>query len=132
MSKSLGNLLMIDDLLKENSADAIRYYLANHHYRQAWEHDAAALARATTTVGELEAAATVESGPREPALDPAPAINPFVHCMDDDLDSVMALNQLRQFAINIQEAAAFRAQRAGGSSRTEQDDGCLWSASRPH
>jgi cysteinyl-tRNA synthetase len=106
MSKSLGNLIMISDLLQKHSADAIRYYLANHHYRQAWEYDASALARAETTMGELVAAATVKGGLLEPALDPAQAINIFVHCMDDDLDTVMALYQLRQFAINIQEAAA--------------------------
>jgi L-cysteine:1D-myo-inositol 2-amino-2-deoxy-alpha-D-glucopyranoside ligase len=106
MSKSLGNLIMISDLLQEHSADAIRYYLASHHYREEWAYDAAALARAETTVGELVAAATVESGPLEPALDPAAAIELFVHCMDDDLDTVMALNQLRQSAIDIQEAAA--------------------------
>jgi L-cysteine:1D-myo-inositol 2-amino-2-deoxy-alpha-D-glucopyranoside ligase len=106
MSKSLGNLIMISDLLQEHSADAIRFYLASHHYRQEWEHDAAALERAGTTVGELLAAVTAKSGSLEPVFDPAQAIDSFVHCMEDDLDTVTALSHLRQFAIDISEAAA--------------------------
>src|SRR6266513_1857644 len=37
MSKSLGNLTLVSDLLKEHSADAIRITLLNHHYRYPWE-----------------------------------------------------------------------------------------------
>jgi L-cysteine:1D-myo-inositol 2-amino-2-deoxy-alpha-D-glucopyranoside ligase len=37
MSKSLGNLTLVGDLLKEYSADAIRLLLQSHHYRYPWE-----------------------------------------------------------------------------------------------
>jgi L-cysteine:1D-myo-inositol 2-amino-2-deoxy-alpha-D-glucopyranoside ligase len=37
MSKSLGNLILIGNLLKEYSADAIRIVLQSHHYREPWE-----------------------------------------------------------------------------------------------
>jgi cysteinyl-tRNA synthetase len=37
MSKSLGNLTLIANLLKEYSADAIRLLLQSHHYRYQWE-----------------------------------------------------------------------------------------------
>ena len=37
MSKSLGNLVMVSDLLKTYTPDAIRLYLAKHHYRTPWE-----------------------------------------------------------------------------------------------
>jgi L-cysteine:1D-myo-inositol 2-amino-2-deoxy-alpha-D-glucopyranoside ligase len=105
MSKSLGNLVMVDDLLKENSADAIRYYLTNHHYRQAWEHDAAALVAATEAVAELRRAAELHSGSQGEALVATTAIDAFAQAMEDDLDTVMALETLRQFALQIQEAA---------------------------
>ena len=33
MSKSLGNLVLVRDLLRTYSGDAIRHYLVSHHYR---------------------------------------------------------------------------------------------------
>ena len=38
MSKSLGNLVMVRDLLKMYSANEIRWYLLSHHYRNPWEY----------------------------------------------------------------------------------------------
>lgn len=37
MSKSLGNLVMVSELLKRYSPNVIRWYLISHHYRQPWE-----------------------------------------------------------------------------------------------
>lgn len=37
MSKSLGNLVYVRDLLEKWSADAIRLCLVDHHYREDWE-----------------------------------------------------------------------------------------------
>lgn len=39
MSKSLGNLVYVQDLAKKYSANAIRYYILSHHYRLEWEYD---------------------------------------------------------------------------------------------
>lgn len=38
MSKSLGNLVMISDLLKTYSPNTIRFLLLSHHYREPWEY----------------------------------------------------------------------------------------------
>jgi L-cysteine:1D-myo-inositol 2-amino-2-deoxy-alpha-D-glucopyranoside ligase len=38
MSKSLGNLIMVSDLLKSHSPNAIRWVLLSHHYRTPWEY----------------------------------------------------------------------------------------------
>ncbi len=38
MSKSLGNLILINDLLFKNSQNAIRWMLLSHHYRYEWEY----------------------------------------------------------------------------------------------
>ncbi len=40
MSKSLGNLVWVSELLKTYTPDAIRLYLASHHYRDSWEWNA--------------------------------------------------------------------------------------------
>ncbi len=37
MSKSVGNLVLISDLLQKYSANAIRFMLLSHHYRTVWE-----------------------------------------------------------------------------------------------
>ena len=38
MSKSLGNLVLVNDLRKTYSANAIRYLLLSNHYRLPWEY----------------------------------------------------------------------------------------------
>ncbi|HLI51400.1 MAG TPA: cysteine--tRNA ligase, partial [Thermomicrobiaceae bacterium] len=38
MSKSLGNLVLVRNVLREQTADALKLYLLNHHYREAWEY----------------------------------------------------------------------------------------------
>lgn len=38
MSKSLGNLILVEDLLFKNSQNAIRWMLLSHHYRYEWEY----------------------------------------------------------------------------------------------
>ena len=38
ISKSLGNLIMVSDLLKKYSPDVIRWYLISHHYRESFEY----------------------------------------------------------------------------------------------
>lgn len=106
MSKSLGNLIMIRDLLEDHAADAIRFYLADHHYREAWEHDAATLRAATAVVEQLAEAVTLQGGTHGQPLDAAPFVEGFVRAMNDDLDTVAALAVMRNFAIAIRDAAS--------------------------
>ena len=54
MSKSLGNLTLVSNLLKEYSADAIRVTLQSHHYREPWECFPNDLASATETVERFQ------------------------------------------------------------------------------
>jgi L-cysteine:1D-myo-inositol 2-amino-2-deoxy-alpha-D-glucopyranoside ligase len=105
MSKSLGNLIMVEDLLKENSADAIRYYLANHHYRQAWGYDPSAWPAATAALWELVKAVSLQGGAQGESLDATATVAAFEQAMDNDLDTVTALIHLQQLAQQIQAAA---------------------------
>src|SRR5438132_1098817 len=59
MSKSLGNLTLVSDLLKNYSADAIRVTLLNHHYRYPWECFSEDLEVAMETVGLFEQVRTL-------------------------------------------------------------------------
>jgi L-cysteine:1D-myo-inositol 2-amino-2-deoxy-alpha-D-glucopyranoside ligase len=115
MSKSLGNLVMVSDLLESWSPDAIRLYLASHHYREPWEHDQDALEQAEQLARTLREAVTVEDGPGE-ALDPSAAREAFVAAMDDDLDTPRAVAELAQWA-----EATLSAARAGRDVQAAQE-----------
>jgi L-cysteine:1D-myo-inositol 2-amino-2-deoxy-alpha-D-glucopyranoside ligase len=106
MSKSLGNLVMVSDLLQEISADTIRYYLAGYHYRDTWDYDKAQWPRAAAAVDALCAAVSAADGSQPPALDAAPAVRAFAAAMDNDLDTATALSALQELARSIREAAA--------------------------
>jgi len=104
MSKSLGNLVMIDDLLNDWSPDALRVYLALHHYRDPWDHDERELIRASDIAERLKSAVSVQGGNTKPlAVSDLEAA--FVNAMDDDLNSPRALHHLEGLASAILGAA---------------------------
>jgi L-cysteine:1D-myo-inositol 2-amino-2-deoxy-alpha-D-glucopyranoside ligase len=104
MSKSLGNLVMVDDLLKVWSADALRIYMANHHYREPWSHDDDELAAAEQMAQKLRQVMLVAAGTGA-SLDASGAKAAFTAAMDDDLDTPTALTVLEQLADDILKAA---------------------------
>ncbi|MGD8998339.1 MAG: cysteine--tRNA ligase [Anaerolineae bacterium] len=103
MSKSLGNLVMVDDLLKDWSPDALRLYLARHHYRDAWSHDLQELEQAEMLAQKLGSAASADGGRLEMS-DYAPLREAFTEAMDDDLDTPRAIRHLEQLAEAILDA----------------------------
>lgn len=109
MSKSLGNLIMVRDLLRTWSADAVRLYLAGHHYRRSWAHDEGELALAQMAAQRLKAAVTVAGGLVEPAAARREgwqeAIRRFDEAMADDLDTPRALAALDELAVAVLNAA---------------------------
>jgi cysteinyl-tRNA synthetase len=117
ISKSLGNLIMVQDLLEQYSPDAIRLYLAGHRYRHIWEHDPTALAHAEQLALTLRTAATVQAWPHSPRpLDPSPRQQAFMQAMANDLDTAAALKVLSSLAAEIRDAA-----QAGQSVQAAQD-----------
>ena len=103
MSKSLGNLVMVRDLLERWTPDTLRLYLAAHHYRDAWSHNRAELDRARELSRKLNAAARARSGDRQP-LDPERGRSAFTAAMDDDLDTPLGLKRLEEQADRILDA----------------------------
>jgi L-cysteine:1D-myo-inositol 2-amino-2-deoxy-alpha-D-glucopyranoside ligase len=115
MSKSLGNLVMVRDLLQHCTADALRLYMAGHHYRQAWSHDPAELHQAEALAGHLKQAASVTGGSGQP-LDAAGLAVKFAACMDDDLNTPAALPVMQSLAGHILSAAAAGASLDGAQA----------------
>ncbi len=115
MSKSLGNLIMVRNLLDRYSPDDLRFYLAQHHYRQAWDYDETKLVHAQEQVKKLQTAVTRFGGHGE-ALDPTPSQTAFTQALDDDLDTRQASAVLLDLAAQIRQAA-----RAGKQVNDAQD-----------
>ncbi|MCY3560296.1 MAG: cysteine--tRNA ligase [bacterium] len=57
MSKSLGNLVFVSDLLKEHDPRAVRLAALAHHYRDSWEWRPAMMAEAAERLERWQAAA---------------------------------------------------------------------------
>jgi L-cysteine:1D-myo-inositol 2-amino-2-deoxy-alpha-D-glucopyranoside ligase len=109
MSKSLGNLVMVREILKTCSADGVRLYLAQHHYRQAWEHDSAMLQQAEQLARTWRTAMRLPSGPPAAAALEAETVRTAVAAaLDDDLQTPRAVAVLSQLAHRIRAAARQR------------------------
>ena len=96
MSKSLGNLTLVSDLLQNYSANAIRVTLLNHHYRYPWECFPEDLQVATETV-ELFQRVRALVGERVDGTDSL-LHDRFIAAMENDLNTPQALFLLRQAA----------------------------------
>ena len=105
MSKSLGNVLLVAEVLRKVRPQELRYYLGQAHYRSLLEYSDEALeeaaaayqrierfvTRAQRTLGEPVSAVPAENGP--PAPKPELPIS-FAAAMDDDLAVPAALAAL--------------------------------------
>jgi cysteinyl-tRNA synthetase len=108
MSKSLGNLVLVRDLLRSYPGDAIRHYLVSHRYRAEVDFDEADLEASALAASRLRRAclAAEELEPLEPArADPATLVpivaehrRRFLAAMDDDLNTPAALPELHALA----------------------------------
>ena len=103
MSKSLGNLVMIRDLLQTYSPDAIRLYLGDHHYRASWEYDEAKLKEAGNLAETIKQAISASCGSGR-SLESEPAWASFTEAMDRDLDTPAAIAIMADFTDQILEA----------------------------
>ncbi|RPI82362.1 MAG: cysteine--tRNA ligase [Chloroflexi bacterium] len=102
MSKSLGNLVMISDLLNTYQADALRLYMGSHHYRKTWSYDEKDLVKFQELVGQLRKAVQVE-GVKGDVYRPDEHIRAFHESMENDLgtpDAVRALGELAKGILN--------------------------------
>jgi L-cysteine:1D-myo-inositol 2-amino-2-deoxy-alpha-D-glucopyranoside ligase len=91
MSKSLGNLVFVEDLLDRFEGGAVRRYLLDHHYRADWTYDddAMAAAAARFKLWRDAVGSDVRSADAEAA---------FHAAMWDDLDTPTALQVLDEAA----------------------------------
>ena len=111
MSKSLGNMVFISELLEKCPADAVRLCLLVHHYRQSWDFDARRLVstrRLARTLYRALADCDEASGD-----DLQRWGGPFLSAMSDDLNTPRAIAELAKLA-EFGEPSARRAARTLG------------------
>jgi cysteinyl-tRNA synthetase len=117
MSKSLGNMVFVADLVKEHRPEAIRLFLSSVRYRDVLEWQPDALREAESLLDLLARAASlphpvhpdasgVDNAAQDHPLDPAPFRERFIAAMDDDLDTGTAIGTLRDLAVAIEAARA--------------------------
>jgi cysteinyl-tRNA synthetase len=95
MSKSLGNLTRVAELLPTYSGEAIRLLLLGYHYRDSWEYHPDAMARAAERLKRLRAGAAV--APEATVVVPSAEIA-FAAALNDDLRTPAALAMLDELA----------------------------------
>jgi L-cysteine:1D-myo-inositol 2-amino-2-deoxy-alpha-D-glucopyranoside ligase len=108
MSKSLGNLVLVRDLLGTYTGDAIRHYLASRHYRSEIHFAPSDLMRSADAAAHLRRAwlRAEELAPADPAMADESALDPrvaehrtqFLEAMDDDLNTPRAMAELDALA----------------------------------
>jgi L-cysteine:1D-myo-inositol 2-amino-2-deoxy-alpha-D-glucopyranoside ligase len=104
MSKSLGNLVLVRDVLDSYSSDALRLYLLSHHYRQSWEYQDDEIEEWARLADDLREAAGFPAYGIEEVVDVSVFRERFHNAMEDDLDTPSAIEALREIGQAILEA----------------------------
>jgi L-cysteine:1D-myo-inositol 2-amino-2-deoxy-alpha-D-glucopyranoside ligase len=104
MSKSLGNLVFVRDVLQIHHPDAIRWYLLSEHYREEFDYRREAVARYEQYAADVRNALSLPSGTHSP-LDLSRGCNDVIAEMNDDLNTPAVLATLHAMAGLIIDAA---------------------------
>ena len=96
MSKSLGNSLLVDNMILTTRPVELRYYLGQAHYRSEIDYSPEALGEAATAYRRIEgfvtrAAQVLDGGSEAGPVTPGGLPAPFAAAMDDDLAVPQAL-----------------------------------------
>jgi cysteinyl-tRNA synthetase len=107
MAKSLGNFIVIRDLLKDYDPETFRLFVLSTHYRSQIDFSYSSLRQAESALGRLHAslARVEELIASQPVLEPTSdeevfdaeveaARNAFMEAMDDDFNTPIAISHL--------------------------------------
>jgi cysteinyl-tRNA synthetase len=102
MSKSLGNMLLVSDLLIQANGESIRMALLGTHYRQPLEWTDTILREAKDKLDKLYNA-TLKASPSLLALTPKAIIyaQPVIDALEDDLNTPRAITELFKLAKQV-------------------------------
>ena len=104
MSKSIGNIVEVQEALERHEPDALRLFFLSSHYRSPVNYTDETVEGHARAVGRLRQALEAQSGPG-PALDPGDYESAFVEAMDDDLNTPRAVAALFDLARDINRSS---------------------------
>lgn len=106
MSKSLGNLVLVKDLLRDHHPDAIRLSLLGIHYRDSQEWTAGELMTADQAAARLATALRHrDAAGAGPEVEAAPWLERFWAALAADLDTPRAVRALLELAGEVLRGA---------------------------
>jgi len=111
MSKSLGNMVFVRDLIDGSSPDALRLHLLSHHYRQPWDQPLDAGVPTVDQAEKLTRALADVGAPSDAELERYRG--EFLAAMANDLDTPAAIAEIERLS-GSEEPAARRAAKALG------------------
>tara|TARA_B110000014_G_scaffold260822_1_gene251338 strand:+ start:91 stop:951 length:861 start_codon:yes stop_codon:yes gene_type:complete len=118
MSKSLGNLVSVEEALESYSPDAIRLYFLSSHYRSPLSYSDEGCDSMERSADRLRNVLREQVDSDGAPMDPAPFQEQFIQGMDDDLNTPKALAAMFDLSHEIN-----RQRDAGNSISAAQD--CL-------
>ena len=124
MSKSLGNSLLVSEVLKPVRPLALRYYLGAAHYRSMIEYSPDSLGEAETAVERIEGFLGRAAAGRRPSPPDAAVPAAFAAAMDDDLNVSGGAGRGARHRAGGQHGARRRRRRgrAGAAGAVRGDD----------
>ena len=102
MSKSLGNLVMVRDLLQEWTPDALRLYLGSYRYRESWSHDETRLTEMARLADQVLAALQTQTH-QEPPASQTEFLVKFEEAMENDLNTPEGIRVMQDLSAKILE-----------------------------
>lgn len=105
MSKSLGNMIFVHDLLKKFTPNALRIFLLSHHWRKPWNYDERDLKKATEIAAMLG-----KSAHRSVEINPEESIPDFFNALNNDFNTPAAIQSLINYSQgkNIKRKVIFK------------------------
>ena len=101
MSKSLGNVALVNDLVKSTPGEALRWALLVGHYRAPLEWTGELIAQSVKALDRLYGALRRSAGVEAADTGPAPA---FLAALEDDLNTPAAMAELFGLATALETA----------------------------
>lgn len=102
MSKSIGNVLLVDDLLKHDKGETIRLVLLSTHYRKPMDWTEDVVKQARRNLDRLYGA--LRDNKDVPVLDDVELPDEFTAALCDDLNTPQALTRLYSLARELNTA----------------------------
>ena len=105
MSKSLGNLVSVEEALQQFSPDTIRLYFLSSHYRSPLSYSDEGCSAMERSLERLRHALERDGGDAGEPMDAEPFQRQFFDAMDDDLNTPRALAALFDLAREINRSS---------------------------